>query len=124
MGTLKRMSGYLLFQSFCTNSFACSGEGAQELIKFHSDQSTILWGLSITMILFTFIIRRKRNSFKKVKLSPYLVFPLAIIHPWTWLTATSGDCGHLLFYGSIAFTVVILVLLLLSILDYKRLTRG
>lgn len=119
MGKTKAAILLTLFQLCYKNASACSGEGAGELIHFHSSASTWLFGLSILIVLIIFLLAMKTNRIKKLKIHPWLSFILIIFHPRIWLGTMSGDCGRQLFTSSIVATAMILIVLGLTYKNFR-----
>ena len=120
MSRIKTVICIGLFQAVNINAFACSGEGAGEQIKFNSNISSILFALSILIVLTIFLVCRKTNRIKKLKIHPALVFILIVFHPRIWLNALSGDCGFLLFHSSIVITIILFMILVLTYVNFRK----
>ena len=96
---------------------ACSGPGAMTLIYTNQGYSVQMWYATIGITACSLILwfrRRNRN---------WLVFPsvlLAILHPAWTMSATSGDCGFMMFDSSRVILGIVTLMLLVQIGIYIR----
>jgi hypothetical protein len=100
---MRRIRWVLACAAIPRPAFACSGDGAMERITANERIGWILW--LVTLAIAAVVALRLRRGWRK----QWPLAALVVIHPGWWLSARSGDCGITLFEGSIAMTIVTLV---------------
>ena len=87
----------------CRGALACSGPGAAEAIRTNHQAGLLSFGLVATIIIISLAIRRFAAASTR-----WYTLLLIVLHPYCYLSATSGDCGYLLRDTSLFFAGVAL----------------